>query len=140
MFSNRKWMQFALLLNLLGTVALFYSFQATSSNFRLVTVKNNSVLGNNEQSALCIYGHAMMTALASGGWTMGGGPCPDWEHSKAAAVVNIEHPFLEGLGFILLTAGFLLQYLSVPQPKTIAQLRSELKVLKAEEKRQRQPI
>jgi hypothetical protein len=110
-FSNRIWQQFALILNLLGTVGLFYSFQATSSNFRLVTVKTESALGSFEQSALCVYRHAMMTATLPGGWSIGGGPCPDWEHSKAAAVVNIEHPFLEGLGFSLLLAGFLLQYL-----------------------------
>lgn len=47
-----------------------------------------------EQSALCVYGHAMMSANKSGGWSIGGGPCPDWEHAKAAAVVNIEHPYL----------------------------------------------
>lgn len=134
MFSNRKWMQFALILNLLGSVALFYSFQATSSNIKLVSVKTNSALGSYEQSALCVYGKSMMTATQTGGWTIGGGPCPDWEHAKAAAVVNIEHPALEGIGFLLLVAGFLMQYLAVPQPKTIAQMRAELKLLKLEQR------
>ena len=136
MFSNRKWTQAALILNLLGTVALFYSFQATSSNFRLVTHKADSVLAapGDEESALCVYGHAMMVAGKRGGWTIGGGPCPDWEHAKAAAVVNIEHPVFEGLGFALLIFGFALQYFAVPQPKTVAQMREELKRLKAEQK------
>jgi hypothetical protein len=136
-FSNRKWTQAALILNLLGTVALFYSFQATSSNFRLVTVKTDSpVAGQFERSALCIYGHTMIEAGSERGvWSIGGGPCPDWEHSKAAAVVNIEHPMFESLGFTLVLMGFALQYFSVPQPKTVAQMREELKRLKAEEKR-----
>ncbi|MFY9939530.1 MAG: hypothetical protein WAK33_21790 [Silvibacterium sp.] len=129
-------MQFALSLNLLGTVALFYAFQATSSNFKLVTVKDRSVLGGTqEQSAICIYGRALIVQNEGGSWSFGGGsPCPDWQHAKAAAVVNIEHPTFEGLGFALLLTGFLLQYLAVPQPKTIAQMREDLKRLRVEQK------
>jgi hypothetical protein len=123
-FANRKWAQFALILNLAGTVALFYSFQATSSNFRLVTAMSSSAFGTSEQSALCVYGHAMMTANKAGGWSVGGGRCPDWEHSRAAAVVNIEHPTFEGLGFVLLLAGFLIQLLAVPSPATIVQIKT----------------
>jgi len=135
LFASRKWAQFALFLNLIGTVALFYSFQATSSNIRLVTKVTQSALGQMEESALCVYGHSMMTASKDGGWTIGGGPCPDWEHSRAAAVVNIEHPVFESVGFILLAAGFLIQFLSVPQPRTIALLRKELKILKEQERK-----
>jgi uncharacterized membrane protein len=120
-------MQLALILNLLGTVVLFYSFQATSSKFRLVTTKVG-------RSSLCVDGQALITHEAGGlGSLMG--PCPDWANSKAAAVVNIEHPTLIGVGFLLITAGFLIQYFAIPQPKTIAQIRSELKLLKAQEKR-----
>ena len=50
------------------------------------------------------------------------------------AVVNIEHPTFEGLGFAILLSGFFLQYLAVPQPRTIAQMRKELKLLKEQEK------
>jgi hypothetical protein len=136
LFSNRKWQQAALILNLLGTVALFYSFQATSSNFRLITKKTDSVLaGPMEESALCVYGRTMLVAQGNGGWQIGGAKCPDWEHAKAAAVVNIEHPMFEGLGFFLIIAGFALQYFSIPQPKTVAQMREELKRLKAEQKK-----
>jgi hypothetical protein len=136
-FANRKWMQAALFLNLLGTVALFYSFQATSSNFRLVTQKTHSALaGEQERSALCVYGHSLVTGGSSGEfWSIGGGACPDWEHAKAAAVVNIEHPMLVGLGFLMIAAGFVLQYLAIPQPQTIAQIRSELKAAKLKETR-----
>jgi hypothetical protein len=133
LFANRKWAQFALILNLAGTVALFYSFQATSSNFRLVTAVTSSAFGTSEQSALCVYGHAMMKANKAGGWSIGGGPCPDWEHSRAAAVVNIEHPTFEGLGFVLLLAGFLIQLLAVPSPTTIVKLREEMKLIKKQE-------
>jgi hypothetical protein len=135
-FSNPKWQQFALILNLAGTALLFYSFQATSSNFRLITkVENSAVAGKIEYSALCVYKLSLMQANAKGGWTINGGPCPDWEHSKAAAVVNIEHPFFESSGFVILLAGFLIQYLAVPQPQTIADLRRQLKLLKAQQQK-----
>jgi hypothetical protein len=116
-----------LILNLAGTALLFYSFQATSSNFRLV--RRTSVVSNDvEESAICVYGRTMMLAYKQRGWAIdGGSPCPDWEHSKAAAVVNIEHPLFEALGFLTLLAGFLLQYLSVPHSKTIAEMRAELR-------------
>jgi hypothetical protein len=133
-FSSPNWMRFALILNLLGTVALFYSFQATSSNFRLVTVKKSSVLGGNEQSALCIYRRAMLTALPDGTFLLGG-YCPDWEDAKAAAVVNIEHPIFESIGWVLLSLGFFLQLFAIPQPKTNAQIRQELKRLKSEQRK-----
>jgi cell division protein FtsB len=45
----------------------------------------------------------------------------------------------EGLGFILVAAGFLIQYLSVPHPKTIAEVRQELKRLKAKQKSHQKP-
>jgi hypothetical protein len=116
---------------------LFYSFQATSSDFRLITTKNNrgSVLGDSrKQFALCVNNYTLLRTDAVGGIVMGMNGCPDWEHARPAAVVNIEHPAFSALGFIVLLAGFLLQYLSVPQPKTVAQMREELKRLKAEQK------
>lgn len=134
MFSNPKWQRFALLLNLAGTALLFYSFQVTSSDFRLVTARTKSVLANEEfvQYALCVNNFTIIETDSNGGVKVGHPNCPDWEHSRPAAVVNIEHPFFEGLGFLTLLAGFLIQYLSVPQPKTIADLRRELKLLKTQ--------
>jgi hypothetical protein len=76
----------------------------------------------------------MLSANKGGVWGIGGGPCPDWEHSRAAAVVNIEHPTLEGLGFVLLLAGFLIQLLAIPSPRTIVQLREDMRMIKKEEK------
>jgi len=120
-------MRLALILNLAGTVILFLSFQATSSNFRLITTKDG-------KSALCVDQRAMMIATPDGGWTIGAQKCPDWENARPAAVVNIEHPSFITLGFILTTFGFLLQFLSFPSPKSAAEMRLELKGFqKAEE-------
>jgi len=63
--------------------------------------------------------------------------CPNWDAARPAAVVNVEHPAFEAIGFITLLLGFLIQYLAVPQPKTMAALRLELKKLKAEERQNR---
>ncbi len=136
MFSNRKWQQFALFLNLVGTAMLFYSFQATSSDIRLVTATSRSVLSAEplKQYALCVNNYTMIETDSRSSVRIGSNGCPDWEKSKPAAVVNVEHPRFVGLGFVILMAGFLLQYFSVPQPKTIAQLRMELKKLKTEAK------
>lgn len=60
--------------------------------------------------------------------------CPDWEHARPAAVVNIEMPSMVTLGFIFITTGFLLQFLAVPGPKTIAQMRQELKKVQMQSK------
>jgi hypothetical protein len=56
------------------------------------------------------------------------------EHARPAAVVNIEIPALVRVGFLFMTVGFLIQFLSGPSPKTIAQMRRELKQAVAEEK------
>ena len=113
-------MRLALILNLAGTVTLFLSFQATSSNFRLITTKDG-------KSALCVDQRAMVVALPGGAWTIGSQQCPDWENARPAAVVNIEKPGFVTLGFILTTLGFLFQFLSFPSPKSSAQMRKELK-------------
>jgi hypothetical protein len=137
LFSNPKWQRFALLLNLAGTALLFYSFQATSSDFRLVTARTPKGVFSQEEFvryALCVNNFALIETDSANGVRIGRRGCPDWEHSRPAAVVNIEHPFFVGMGFVTLMAGFLIQYLSVPQPKTIADLRRELKLLKAKEK------
>jgi len=65
---------------------------------------------------------------------MGHAGCPNWENARPAAVVNIEHPTFEGIGFALLIIGFSLQYFSVPHPATISQLRKELKIAQQKEK------
>jgi hypothetical protein len=129
--SSRGWARVALAANLVGTVMLFYSFQATSSRFRLVTTKISTATGEKEEhSALCIYETNMLSTSNKGGWQIGGGPCPGWEHSKAAAVINIEQPWLAAFGFILSFMGFAIQFAAVPSTKTERQLRLEIKRLK----------
>jgi hypothetical protein len=132
--ANKTLVRVALAMNALGAILLFYSFQATSSNIRLVTVQDQSVLGGIEKSALCVYGMSMMTVVKGGMWSIGGGPCPDWEHSKAAAVVNIENPAFVTLGFILTFLGFSIQFFSFPSAKTERDLRAEIKRLRLETK------
>jgi hypothetical protein len=121
-------MRFALVLNLLGTLLLFFSFQATSSNVRIVKASDG-------ETAFCVDNRALMVGLPNGGVAIGlpRNPICSLENSRAIAVVNIEHPILVTMGFLILSAGFLLQFLSIPTPKTIAQLRKELKELQKEE-------
>jgi hypothetical protein len=136
-FSNPKWQRFALILNLAETAILFYSFQATSSDFRLVTTKIDSVMnvgGEFKQYALCVNNFTLIHTDSRHGMEIGIKGCPDWENSRPAAVVNVEHPIFVGIGFVTLLAGFFIQYLSVPQPKTISEIRNELKDAKKRRK------
>ena len=128
MFSSRGWMRFALVLNLLGTGLLFFSFQATSSNVRIIRTKQG-------QTALCVDKTAILVVdREHSGLTLGMPPCPEWENARPTAVVNIEKPWLVTIGFLVLSFGFLLQFLSIPSPKTMAQMRTELREIEKAEK------
>jgi hypothetical protein len=59
-----------------------------------------------------------------------GVPCPQWPDARPTAVVNVERPFFVTLGFSFTTLGFLLQILSIPSPKTIAQMQAEVRIAK----------
>ena len=131
MFANRRWQQVALLMNLAGTVLLFYSFQATSSAFRVVTFKN-AESPTDLQYALCVSDTVLVAAGSKQGMTLlGARGCPS---GRSVAVVNIEHPFFESLGFFLLFSGFLLQFFSIPQPETVAHFRQQLKLAKIKDR------
>lgn len=134
MFASRGWMRVALVANLAGAILLFLSFQATSSNFRLISTKD----GNH---AICVQNTALVIKTPTG-YGVGWAECPDWKDSRPAAIVNFEHPILVTIGFAMLSLGFLLQILAIPSPKTIAQMRTDIKVAKTqqrlEESRQKQ--
>lgn len=76
------------------------------------------------------------TALFAGkGHTfMIGTACPDWPDARPIAIVTVEKPSLIYIGFALLTLGFLMQLLSVPSPKTLAQMRADIKAAEQQAK------
>ena len=127
MFSNRNWMRVALFLNLFGSVMLFLSFQATSSNIKIVHTKDG-------RTALCVEGRGLIVSDPFQNGVAIGTSCPDWKQARPAAVVNVEKPFLVTIGFILLTLGFFLQFMSIPSVRTISQIRKELKAATLEDR------
>ena len=114
-------------MNVIGAGILFFSFQATSSNFRLITTPDG-------RSALCVDKRALIIAEPSGGFRIGAPDCPDWEHARPAAVVNFEHPSFVTIGLLLVVLGFVVQFLSIPGPKTIAEIRADLKAARLRKK------
>jgi hypothetical protein len=131
-FASRKWTRIALALNVAGTILLFYSFQATSSSFRLISRSQPSVMGKYTEYAICVKD---FTLLETNGHGVGIGHfgCPTSEDDRPAAVVNTEHPRFITLGFLMIVVGFIIQYFAVPEPKSIVQLRKEIKMLKMRE-------
>ena len=125
---NKTWARAALAMNALGALLFFYSFQATSSRFRLLSTPDH-------RYALCVDKTALIKSLPDGGMSLGPSQeCPDWEHSKPAAVVNIEKPFLVTVGFVLTFLGFAIQFFSFPSSKTEKELRAEIRRLGIESK------
>jgi uncharacterized membrane protein len=57
---------------------------------------------------------------------MGSMHCPE-QVSKSLGLVVFERPWLVTLGFTLITLGFIIQFLAIADPKTVDQLRAELK-------------
>jgi hypothetical protein len=121
-FASRNVARVGLALNLIGAISLFYAFQATSSDFKLVTTKDG-------RYALC----ADKTALVikeTNGFGIGIKTCPEWDDGKPAAVVNVEKPWLVTFGFISTFLGFLLQFFTIPSDQTAIEMQKELKLLK----------
>ena len=67
------------------------------------------------------------------GFAFGDNSCPEWEHARPAAIVNIELPWLANLGFVLTVVGFLLQFFAFPGPKSIAEMREDLRIAKKQQ-------
>lgn len=133
MREDPLWARIALLLNLAGTALLFLSFQATSSDFRLVTATSDH-FPDQKRYALCVAKTALMVADGTGSVGLGFGMCPHWEDARPAAVVNVEHPSFVTLGFLASVTGFLLQFLTVPRRKTLAEINEELRILRKHKK------
>lgn len=119
---------------------LFYSFQATSSSFRLIRrpVSTGGLFRQEYEYDICVEDYTLlMSDPATGGMSLGHQGCPRTEDDRPAAVVNTEHPFLVTLGFLCIVVGFMIQFFSVPEPRSIAQLRQEIKLLKLQQKSER---
>ena len=133
-FGSQKWTRIALVLNVCGAILLFYSFQATSSSFRLIRRTGNSALTHDiSEYSICVEDYTLLSTDARRGIFMGHSGCPTAQDDRRAAVVNTEHPTFVTIGFLSIVAGFIIQFFAVPEPRTIAQLRQEIKLLKARE-------
>ena len=98
--------------NLLGTFLLFFSFQATSTDFLLVITKDN-------RSALCVGSNAMFVMTPTGGLGIGT-RCPDPKSGKPTAIVNTDQPVLATLGLSCIILGFFMQLFSIEKPSARA--------------------
>jgi hypothetical protein len=138
--ENPVWARIALLLNLAGTILLALSFQATSSDFRLVTASGYDLQGRSalgvKAYALCVNNYTLVMTDSSpkGGVSLGMRGCPSWESSRPAAVVNTEHPNFIFLGLALSSLGFLMQFLTIPRRKTLSEVNEELRILRKQKR------
>jgi hypothetical protein len=145
--EDPRWARIALLLNLVGTILLALSFQATSSDFRLVTAKDFVVPGNYGPSsdthlfsvfALCTKDRTLIaegTESPRGPSLILSAPgCPDSANARSAAVVNTEHPSFLYMGLIFSALGFFIQLLIVPRRKTLAEVNDEMRILRKQRK------
>jgi hypothetical protein len=110
-FSSKTWARIGLALNVLGAICLFYAFQATSSEFRLITKSDG-------EAAIC----------------------PSWMDGKPAAVVNIEHPALITFGFIATFFGFVIQFFTIPSDPAADEIARELRILRKLRKQLEKPL
>lgn len=145
MREDPRWARTALLANLVGTILLALSFQATSSDFRLVTTSDMFVPSNaghppshfNKVFALCTKDRTLVAegTDASGPALILSAPgCPDSAHAKSAAVVNLEIPSLLYIGLGCSAFGFFVQFMIVPRRKTVAEINDEMRVLRKQKK------
>ncbi len=89
----------------IGSVLLFYSFQATSTNFLLVTTPD-------DLTALCVDDYALLIAGPKDRVRVGS-KCPEAATAKSTAVANTENPRLAPGGFLCILVGFLSQLFSI---------------------------
>jgi hypothetical protein len=103
----------ALALNLAGTVLVAWSFQATSSTFRLITAPGLNVAGgqnpNGKAYAICTDQLQLAAIDTSHNTFVGSGGCALWDHGSPAAIVTADDPNRLWFGFGLLILGFFVQ-------------------------------
>jgi hypothetical protein len=99
----------------------------------LLSRSQPSVMGVFTEYAICVNN---FTLLETTGHSVGIGHigCPTSEDDRPAAVVNTEHPRFITTGFLMIVAGFMIQYFAVPEPQSVAELRKQIKLLKMKEK------
>ena len=159
--EDPRWARVALLLNLVGTILLALSFQATSSDFRLVTATNVDFMAASDYDLLKqpqdqnlippavhhydkVFGICSRDRMLIGeglygneGYTaviISTPGCPDSKHAKSAAVINTEHPSFLYVGLVCSAFGFFIQLLIVHRRKTIAEINDEMRVLRKQRK------
>lgn len=115
--SKYRLAQLSAILNLIGAFLVFRSFQATSADFFLTTLKN----GN---KAFCVDKNALITWSPNGvGLGMPNG-CAEVAGTPRVAVVLRDSSALSTIGWALLLFGFFLQVFSIePSALTNEQLR-----------------
>lgn len=118
MTTAKRWFAaLALVLNLAGTICLAWSFQGTSSAFRLITATDTNVRGGSNPNvkayAVCAGQFQLSAVDTAGNVSVGTGQCALWDRGSPAAIVISENPTLLWIGLALFLSGFLLQLVLV---------------------------
>ena len=103
-------------LNFVGSLLVFLSFQATSTRLVLVTSEDK----NDKTAAFCIGDTAVFGLSPDGHGMDMGYTCPQKENMKPAAVVSTESPRIAKFGWLLLLVGFLGQVFSIEPSRLTA--------------------
>jgi hypothetical protein len=98
-------------LTLVGAFLVFRSFQATSSDFFLTSLRNGD-------KALCIGDNALITWEPNGVGMGRAHGCAESIGTPRVAIVIIESQTLSYVGWGLLLFGFLLQAFSIEKPQS----------------------
>lgn len=101
--KSRYWARLSVILNLVGFLFLYYSFQTASTKIEVVR--------NTTTTALCADGRAMV-ALGKDGSAVIASPEPykPCSNGKPAAIVNTDLPILGKIGFACIIASLFAQW------------------------------
>jgi len=102
---------FSAAVGFLGTILLFYSFQAASTPFLLVINKDS-------RAYLCVGNRALFSMTQDGSLGVGTS-CGDTTNARPAAVVNLEHRSWGIIGFVLLLLSFGFQGFAIEKPRPV---------------------